>query len=135
MGSTRARLSTSRPSKEIREASSRMAADARRLDQLQRQLVEQTIVAHCQIRVWTLHAVNCRSNHVHIVVSADRHPDDVRDQFKAWCARRLNELERTRYPGATQQRWRWFAERGSGKYVNSEDELETVNHYVRDAQD
>jgi hypothetical protein len=30
-----------------------------------------------------LHAVSCRSNHVHVVVTADRHPDDVRDQLKA----------------------------------------------------
>lgn len=64
-----------------------------------------------------------------------RHPDDVRDQLKAWCARKLNELERTRYPNATQQRWRWFAERGSNRYVNDDDALEAVILYVRDAQD
>ena len=116
------------------EAAGRMAANARRLDQPQRDLVEQTIAAHCAVRSWTLYAVNCRSNHVHIVLAADRHPDEVRDQLKAWCARRLNELERTRRPNAT-QRWGWFAERGSGQYVNTEAELETVILYVLDAQD
>ena len=31
--------------------------------------VEQTIRKHCRIRNWVLHAVNVRSNHVHVVVT------------------------------------------------------------------
>src|SRR5438132_13512735 len=37
----------------------------------QRALVEKTIIDHCRIRGWRLHAVNARTNHVHVVVSAD----------------------------------------------------------------
>src|SRR5262249_12003475 len=33
----------------------------------QRDLVEQTIRDHCRIRGWVLHAVNARSNHIHVV--------------------------------------------------------------------
>src|SRR5688500_9804813 len=66
------------------EAKARMTEDACRLDEEQRELVEATIAKHCDIRGWTLHAVNCRSNHLHVVVTADRHPDEVREQFKAW---------------------------------------------------
>jgi len=36
----------------------------------QREVVETTIRSVCRYRGWTLHAVNCRSNHVHVVLSA-----------------------------------------------------------------
>jgi hypothetical protein len=52
-----------------RAAAARMTDDARRLDQEQRRLVEATIADHCSIRGWTLDAVNCRSNHVNVVVA------------------------------------------------------------------
>src|SRR5437588_12540813 len=32
----------------------------------QRDLVEQTIRDHCRIRGWTPHAVNARTNHIHV---------------------------------------------------------------------
>src|SRR5436190_21710918 len=52
------------------------------LDVTQRNVVEQTITDHCRIRRWHLHAVNCRTNHVHIVVTAlGRDPEEVMDQF------------------------------------------------------
>src|SRR3954470_17634644 len=60
-----------------------MTDDALILNARQRQNVEATIRRHCEIRQWHLHAVNCRSNHVHVVVSSpgiDR--SDVMDQFK-----------------------------------------------------
>ena len=78
------------------EAEARMTEDACILDPEQRALVEKTIADHCQIRGWQLHAVNCRTNHLHVVVSANLHPDEIRKQFKAWCTRRLKELERLR---------------------------------------
>ena len=78
------------------EADARMTEDACILDPEQRALVEKTIADHCQIRGWELHAVNCRTNHLHVVVSAHLHPDEIRKQFKAWCTRRLKELERRR---------------------------------------
>jgi REP element-mobilizing transposase RayT len=95
---------------------------------------------HCRVRRWTLYAVNCRSNHVHAVIAAkgDRHPDDIRDQLKAWCTRRLKELERQRRGDASASkpiRDKWWTERGSGLYINDQDGLEAVIHYVCQAQD
>ncbi len=78
------------------EAEARMTEDACILDTEQRALVDKTIADHCRIRGWQLHAVNCRTNHLHVVVSANLHPDEIRKQFKAWCTRRLKELERQR---------------------------------------
>src|SRR5262249_7889148 len=77
------------------EAEARMSEDACILDQTQRRLVEKTIADHCRIRGWDLHAVNCRSNHLHVVVTADRDPDEVREQFKAWCRSRVTRSEST----------------------------------------
>jgi hypothetical protein len=70
------------PVKEL-EARARMTEDACRLDELERRVVEATIASHCRIRNWALHAVNCRSNHLHVVLTAGEHPDQVRDQLKA----------------------------------------------------
>jgi REP element-mobilizing transposase RayT len=125
-----------------REARARMTEDACRLDHEQRRLVEATITEHCRIRGWTLYAVNCRSNHVHAVVAAAVHPKEIREQFKAWCTRRLKDLARVRqragFPHAAVSesiRGKWWAERGSGIYLNDEPGLEAVIHYVQEAQD
>jgi hypothetical protein len=121
------------------ESSARMTEDACRLDNEERRIVEATIARHCRARHWTLHAVNCRSNHLHVVVTAREHPDEVRDQFKAWCTRRLKEFARRRPPAASRKttpvRTRWWAERGSSRYINDQDSLEAAILYVRDAQD
>jgi len=125
-----------------REAAARMTEDACCLTAEQRRLVETTIADHCRVRGWTLYAVNCRSNHVHVVVSANRDPKEVRERFKAWCTRRLKAREQESQRGRSApaeigeaSRENWWAERGSGLYINDEEGLEAVIHYVRDAQD
>src|SRR5438477_7556467 len=37
------------------------------LNDEERRVVEDTIRCHCDCRKWSLHAVNCRTNHVHVV--------------------------------------------------------------------
>ena len=64
------------------DAQKRMAEAAVVLTPAQRCLVEQTIADHCRIRGWELHAVRALTNHVHVVVSADRDPNEVMNQFK-----------------------------------------------------
>ena len=70
------------PPREI-EAQARMTEDACRLSLEQRDAVERQIAETCRYRGWRLHAVHCRSNHVHLVVSAG---DTVRRRF-AWTSR------------------------------------------------
>src|SRR5262249_30042120 len=95
------------------EAEARMIEDACVLDDEQRRIVEMTIVKHCAIRSWELHAVNCRTNHVHVVVSANQAPKDVREQLMAWCTRKLKEFERARSADpAAAVRENWWTERG-----------------------
>jgi hypothetical protein len=63
------------------QARSRMAEEPVLLTPEQRALVATTIQDHSHIRGWKLLALNVRSNHVHAVVSADRPPEEVRNQF------------------------------------------------------
>jgi hypothetical protein len=93
-----------------------------------RRLVEETIRRHCECRGWTLHAVNARSNHIHVVVTAVRYrPETVRDQFKAWCTRALKEADAART--------RFWTEGGRCDGIDAEAGLESVVTYVLEAQD
>jgi len=110
------------------EALLRMTDSVVTLGPDQRRVVEQTIVDHCAIRRWTLHAVNCRSNHVHVFVTApDRRIELPREQFKAWCSRRLND----RVPAP---RAHWWTERGWDEYIDDEEVLAIVVAYVLEGQ-
>lgn len=115
------------------EAEARMTEDACVFDREQRDVVEKQIAETCRFRGWVLHTVNCRTNHVHVVVTADKLPDVVRDQLKAWCTRRLKELDVSR--GRNTVREKWWAERGSHRFLNDEASLEAAILYVRDGQD
>jgi REP element-mobilizing transposase RayT len=98
------------------------------LDAEQRALVETTVRAHCDIRRWLLHALNARSNHVHVVVTApETDPAKVMDQFKAWCSRRLNERA-----GHAQEHW--WTRHGSTKWINDESYLQNAIRYVLEGQ-
>ena len=93
-----------------------------------RTIVENTIARHCEIRNWALHAVNARTNHVHVVATtAGYDPKTARDQFKAWCTRNLKPTN----PG----RERFWTEGGSCRPINDEDGLEKAIVYTLDAQD
>jgi REP element-mobilizing transposase RayT len=118
------------PAKE-KAAKQKMTEPPLILDKQQRQIVEQTIADHCKIRGWELYAVNCRTEHVHVVVSANRKPGDMRDQFKAWCTRRLKENDCHKKKTS---RKKWWAERGSQRYIGDDESLEDAIHYVQDFQ-
>src|SRR5262249_55910958 len=101
----------------------------------ERCVVEATIARHCRIRNWHLHIVNCRTRHVHVVVTAPVHPKIVRDQFKAWCTRHLKELQRARNTdGSPTVRVHWWTEGGSTRWLPDEESLVAAIHYVRDCQ-
>jgi REP element-mobilizing transposase RayT len=93
-----------------------------------RDVVEHTVAKHCEIRGWTLHAAQARTNHVHVVVTALGYkPETVSDQFKPWCTRKLKPS----HPG----RERFWTEGASRRWINHEDDLEAAIIYVNEAQD
>jgi hypothetical protein len=100
----------------------------------QRKLVEATIADHCRIRKWTLHAVTCRSNHVHALVTAvGREIEEPREQFKAWCTRKLKELERKL--GVVEVREDWWTERGWDEYIDDDAGVSDTGAYFLDGQE
>ena len=106
-----------------------MTEDACLLSSEQRLAVEHQIGETCRFRGWFLHAVNCRSNHLHVVVTAQNtKPKKVRVDLKAWATRRL----KTEFDPVREH---WWAERGSIRQLHNEASLEAAIIYVRDAQD
>src|SRR4051794_14531911 len=59
-----------------RYSTGKMVEAAITLDPHQRELVDETIRRHCEIRNWSLHALNVRTNHVHAVVTASGYLPD-----------------------------------------------------------
>jgi len=118
------------------QAALHMTEDAVILDAVQRCLVESTIADHCAIRGWTLHAVNCRSNHVHVVVTAaDRPIATPREQLKSWCTRKLKDEEQARrLDQSAPLRDKWWTQRGWDLYLDDEESLFNAIAYVRDGQ-
>lgn len=98
------------------------------LDAAAREVVRETIHAHCGIRKWKLFEVNARTNHVHAVVWAPLEPKPVMSQLKAWCTRRLREA------CIVSQDHTVWAEDGSRKYLWDEESLTRAREYVRNRQ-
>ncbi len=57
----------------------------------QRTIVHRAIEEVCQHRGWRLHALNVRTNHVHVVVTANRRGKRVYNDFKSYATRRMKE--------------------------------------------
>ena len=109
-------------------AEAKMKETAFVLSESDRQIVEHTIRAHCEFRKWDLHAVNVRSNHVHVVVTADGYkPETVASQFKSWATRKLQP----HHPN----RKRFWTEGASRRWINQNDDLVAAVEYTLEAQD
>ncbi len=61
------------------------------LNQKQRFCVEQAILGVCRFRGYELMAVNIRTNHFHVVLSAHCTPDRIVHAFKSYFTRALRE--------------------------------------------
>lgn len=111
------------------ESAARMTESACQLSHEQRQAVEDQIKETCQYRGWYLHAVNCRSNHIHVVVSsADAKPCDIRSGLKAWATRCLKK----RFDPVREN---WWAERGSIRHLFDDRSLRAAIIYTIETQD
>jgi REP element-mobilizing transposase RayT len=106
------------------------------LDARQRQIVNHVIAEHCDKRGWHLYAVNCRSNHCHVVVTASEYDgEQVRDQLKGWAKRRLKEDQRSGGPPNAVVREHWWTRKGSVRYVFDEASLSSAIAYTMEAQE
>ena len=98
------------------------------LDRERRSVVASTIEDVCRHNGWSLHVVNVRSNHVHVVVSADMRPERLMNAFKSWSTRRLREAGLL---GAADCLW---ARHGSTRYLWREEDVESAGTYVLHGQ-
>ncbi len=94
----------------------------------QRLAVEDAIGEVCVERGYELHAVNARTNHVHMVVSTSVKPELVMNAFKAYATRKLREL---RLLPPDIKPW---SRHGSNPYLWTADDLAGAIDYVVNGQ-
>jgi REP element-mobilizing transposase RayT len=104
-----------------------------RLGPDQRRLVEKSLKDYCARHGWVLHAVNCRSNHCHVVVTANLPSKQVRTRLKAHCTMKLRRDQRRRQIEPIRENW--WTERGSRRNLWTDENLEAAIRYVLEAQD
>ena len=118
---------TANPKLEV-HARSAMTEAAVELNDLKRRVVESTITKHCEVRGWHLWTKNCRTNHVHVVVTAREYDGEtVRNQLKAWCTRNL----KTHFDPAKKN---WWTEGGYVRVIDNEVDLAAAIQYTNEAQ-
>jgi REP element-mobilizing transposase RayT len=113
------------PSAPLRsEARERFASEPFVLFPHARRVVEWAIREACEHKGWTLHALNVRTNHVHLVAAMLAPPERGMGTVKAWATRRLREH------GITAHDERAWSRHGSTRYLWSEAEVERAVRYV-----
>ena len=91
----------------------------------ERRAVELGIQETCEIRKWTLWALNARTNHVHSVVSANCKPKKIATAFKANATRKMREAHVWQ-----SERSPWVGGGGSKRYLWTEKSLSDAIAYV-----
>jgi len=93
-----------------------------------RQCVDASVRTTCESREWDLHALNVRTNHVHLVVSAPLPPERVMDTLKAWATGRL------RAAGLAEADTRVWSRHGSTERIWLPRDLDAACEYVINQQ-
>lgn len=94
------------------------------LDAKGRQIVELAVREVCDHRKYSLQAINVRTNHVHIVVTAMGRPEPVLKAFKSYATR---SLRRAGLLSANVKPW---ARHGSTVYLWKEQDVAKAIEYV-----
>ena len=89
-------------------ARERMNGEPVKLTVEQRRIVEDAIREVAARYGWTIHAIAPQSHHTHVVITADREGEPLREALKAVASRALNKAFGHK---------RWWAEGGSAKYL------------------
>ena len=99
-----------------------------KLDAARRSAVVRAVTETCMVREWRLRALNVRTNHVHIVVTAACGPDRVLNAFKANATRHM------RAAGCWDHEYGPWARGGSRRYLWTESAILSAVAYVVDGQ-
>jgi REP element-mobilizing transposase RayT len=98
------------------------------LDEAGRSAVQSAMVEVCAYRCWRLLALHVRTTHVHAIVAAEKPPEKVMNDFKAYGTRRL------RREGLVKADTRVWSTHGSTRYLWDEARLIEVIDYVVNRQ-
>jgi REP element-mobilizing transposase RayT len=98
------------------------------LDAAQRAAVEQAVREVCEYRDFSLRAVNARTNHIHVVVTAVCMPEGVMNAFKSYATRKLRET------GLLSSDAKPWARHGSTRYLWKPRHVEKAIDYVINGQ-
>jgi REP element-mobilizing transposase RayT len=109
----------------LRRNQQRMTGPTYELDRLRRRAALAGFVEVCDRRGWELLAAHVRTNHVHVVVGADRPAEQVMIALKANASRRLNRIDGER------RRW---TKHGSTRYLWGPEQVRHAVTYVLDKQ-
>ena len=99
-----------------------------KLDAKARRIAREAIEDYCRFKGWQIHAINVRTNHVHVVVEAAEPASKMLNAIKARATRILRE-EKVFPPH--QPVW---TERGNKGRIRSERSLKRAIKYVQEAQ-
>ena len=94
------------------------------LNSVRRRVVEKAIREVCKFRGYELHALNVRTNHVHMVISAGILPEKIMNALKAYGTRALRKA------GLISAKQKVWARHGSTKWIWTEESLEKAVEYV-----
>ena len=107
---------------------SQMKHRAAQLDIDRRLVVDQVVQEVAAYKGWYLHALHVRTNHVHVVVAADRKPELIMNAFKSHITRAL------RSSGLCGEEERIWSRHGSTRYLWDEWNVERACQYVIEEQ-
>ncbi len=94
----------------------------------ERDIVCKAIVDLARERRWLLWAVHVRTNHVHVVVSAERDPGRIMSDMKARASR---DLTVAGFDNAERRRW---TRHGSTRHLFHDEDVEAKIRYTLDEQ-
>jgi REP element-mobilizing transposase RayT len=98
------------------------------LTEQQRNMIESAMREACTFRQWFLYEINVRTNHVHVVVTADEPPKTIIEKLKTRATMALRSQSRDRKT-ANQPLW---TRGGSGRYLWNDDAVQAACKYVRE---
>ncbi len=98
------------------------------MTQPEREVVRNSIIALAADRAWRLFAVHVRSNHVHVVVSAEREPERIMSDIKARASR---DLSLAGFDNSERRRW---TRHGSTRHLFEDEHVDAAIRYALDQQ-
>jgi REP element-mobilizing transposase RayT len=90
----------------------------------QRRFIDSTIRNVCDFNNWILHAVNVRTQHIHVVITAQKSPESIVNSFKSWCTRKMREN------GLWKNEHSPWSRHGSTRYLWNEKAVDDASEYV-----